>query len=96
VTQVTAPFLGEPSVCWCRPDKRRGGRQRDAAPSAPDDGAAGVHGRQPRALQHHQPRLRLRLLPPLLGTKGTGRALLYLLLDLTLPIAKLCALGFSV
>jgi hypothetical protein len=48
------------------------GSERDAAPSAADDGAARLHGRQPRARQHHLPRLRLRLLPPLLGTKGTG------------------------
>ena len=48
-----------------------GKRERDAAPSAADDGAAGVHGRQPRPRQHHLPRLRLRLLPPLLGTEGT-------------------------
>jgi hypothetical protein len=59
-------------------ERRRAGRggaagsERDAAPSAADDGAARLHGRQPRARQHHLPRLRLRLLPPLLGTKGTG------------------------
>jgi hypothetical protein len=55
----------------------------DAAPSATDDGDAGVLGRQPGACKHHLPCLRLRLLPPLLGTQGTPFFVL-----LGLPIAK--------
>jgi hypothetical protein len=59
----------------------------DAAPSATDDGDAGVLGRQLSACEHHLPCLRLRLLPPLLGTQGTPFPVL-----LGLPIAKPSAL----
>lgn len=62
--------------------------ERDAAPSATDDGDAGVHRRQPGSCEHHLSRLRLRLLPPLLGTQGTRFFVLR-----GLPVAKTSSLA---